>query len=175
VDPTTDHDSFDRKECSLILFEISFCRDLGLHDKRTKKTEKYHPLLCALRRYWSRVDIVCIPIDYAGTTLNNTASNIATALGKVRPSSDVKGKSKLPKTQKPRKTSVIHDKQVAKTFLVKICGTAQTRLLDIIENINQKIKDHAHTNNIRNTQKAINEVPIHHLLSTPRPLSTSIA
>jgi hypothetical protein len=88
ADPTSDHDSFDRKDCSLVLFEIGFCRDLGLHDKRTKKTEKYHPLLCALRRYWGRVDLVCIPIGNAGTTLNDTASGIATALAKVRPSSD---------------------------------------------------------------------------------------
>ena len=49
ADPIPDQDSFDRKDCSLILFEIGFCRDLGLHEKRTKKTEMYHPLLCALR------------------------------------------------------------------------------------------------------------------------------
>jgi hypothetical protein len=49
ADPTLDYGSFDRKNCFLILFEIRFCRDLGLHDKRTKKTEKYNLLLCALR------------------------------------------------------------------------------------------------------------------------------
>ena len=58
ADPTPDHNSFDRKDCPPILFEIGFCRDLGLHDNRTKKTEKHHPLLCALRRYWGRVDLV---------------------------------------------------------------------------------------------------------------------
>jgi len=72
ADPTSDHDSFDRKDCSLVLFEIGVCRDLGLYDKRTKKTEKYHPLLCALRRYWRRLDLVCIPIGHAGTALNDT-------------------------------------------------------------------------------------------------------
>jgi hypothetical protein len=41
TDPTPDPDSFDRKDCFLILFEIGFCRDLGCHDKLTKKTEKY--------------------------------------------------------------------------------------------------------------------------------------
>ena len=91
ADPTPDHDSFHRNDCSLILFEIGFCRDIGLHDKRTKKTETYHPLLCVLRQYRGHVDLVCIPIGYAGTTPNDTASNIATTLTKVRPSSDVKG------------------------------------------------------------------------------------
>ncbi len=50
ADPTMDSDSFDRKNCSLILFEIGFCRDVGLHDKRRKNAEKYNRLLCALRR-----------------------------------------------------------------------------------------------------------------------------
>jgi hypothetical protein len=43
ADPTSDNDSFDRKYCSLVLFKIGFCRNLGLHGKRTKKTEKCHP------------------------------------------------------------------------------------------------------------------------------------
>ena len=93
ADPTPDHDSFDRKDCSLIFFEVGFCRELRLHEKRTNKTEKYHPLHCALRRYWGRVDLVCIPIGHVGTALNDTASEIKTALAKVRPSSDIKGKS----------------------------------------------------------------------------------
>ncbi len=49
ADPTPVPDTFDRKDCSLILFEIGFCRDLGLQDKHIKKSEKYNPLLCALR------------------------------------------------------------------------------------------------------------------------------
>ena len=48
ADPTLDLDSFDRKDCSLILSEIGFCRDLGCHDKLAMRTEKYQPLLCAL-------------------------------------------------------------------------------------------------------------------------------
>jgi len=50
VELTIDPGSFDRKDCSLILFEIGFCRDLGCHDKLADKTDKYHPLLCALRQ-----------------------------------------------------------------------------------------------------------------------------
>ncbi len=44
ADPTTDPDSFDRKDCSLVLFEIDFGSDLGCHDKITVKTDKYYPL-----------------------------------------------------------------------------------------------------------------------------------
>jgi hypothetical protein len=84
------------------------------------------------------VNLVCIPIGHAGKILNDTASNIATALAKVRPSSDVKRKSRIPKTQELSKTSVMHDKQVAKTLLDKLCALAQTRLLGIIANRNQK-------------------------------------
>ena len=32
ADPTPDHDTFDRKECSLNFVEIGFWRDLGLHE-----------------------------------------------------------------------------------------------------------------------------------------------
>ena len=80
VDPTPDIKSFDCKDCSLILFEIGFYRDLGCHDKLAKKAEKYHPLLCAPRRCWGRVELVCIPIGYDGTNLHDTATDIATAL-----------------------------------------------------------------------------------------------
>jgi hypothetical protein len=120
------------------------------------------------------MDLVSISIGHAGTTLNDTSSDIATALAKDRPSSDVKGKSRIPKTQKPSKTSVIHDKQVAKTLLDKLCALAKTLLLGKIANRNQKIKYHALTNNIRSTQPAIHEAPIYHPLSTPITLSTSI-
>ena len=49
ADPTPDLDSLNRKDCSLILFEIGFFRDLGFHEKHAKKTEKFHSLLCAFR------------------------------------------------------------------------------------------------------------------------------
>ncbi len=49
--PSPDPDSFDRNNCSFFLFEIGVRRDLGLQDKITKKTEKYHLLFCALRRH----------------------------------------------------------------------------------------------------------------------------
>jgi len=50
--PSPDPISFDIKQCTLILLEIGFCRDLGCDVKFDKKTEKYSPLIAALREYW---------------------------------------------------------------------------------------------------------------------------
>ena len=36
-DPSSDMDSFDRKVCSLILFEFDLCRELGCHKKLKEK------------------------------------------------------------------------------------------------------------------------------------------
>ena len=83
IDPSPDPASFDRKDCSLILFETDFCRDLGCQDKLTKKTEKYYSLLCALQIYWGRDDLVYIPIGHACTTLHDT--EIATTLANQGP------------------------------------------------------------------------------------------
>jgi hypothetical protein len=33
ADPSSD--AFNKKDCSLILFEVGFCRDLGCHEKYT--------------------------------------------------------------------------------------------------------------------------------------------
>ena len=52
-----DTESFDHKDFSLILFEISFCKDLGYQEKLTTKTKKYHPL-CALRRQRGRFELL---------------------------------------------------------------------------------------------------------------------
>ncbi len=86
ADPSPELDNFDRKDCYLILFEIGFCKGLGGHEKLAEKTDKYNPLICALRRYWGRVDVICIPIGHAGTILHDTATNIATPLSQDRPS-----------------------------------------------------------------------------------------
>jgi hypothetical protein len=109
-----------------------------------KEDREVSPLLCALRRYWGRVDLICIPIGHAGKSLNDTASDIATALAKVRPSCYGKGKSRTPKTQESSKTSVIHDTQVAKTLLGKFCSRAQTRLLGIIAHRKKNQRANSH-------------------------------
>ncbi len=40
ADPSPEIDSFNRKDGSLILFEVGFCRDLGCHKKCKEKAEK---------------------------------------------------------------------------------------------------------------------------------------
>ena len=57
--PSPDPTSFDRKQCALIIVEIGLCIDLGCNMKIDKKTEKYSPLIAALRRYWGRVLQMC--------------------------------------------------------------------------------------------------------------------
>jgi hypothetical protein len=47
--PDPGQTNFEEKTCTLILIEIGFSRDLGCDKKHTEKTEKYFPLLAALR------------------------------------------------------------------------------------------------------------------------------
>ena len=70
--PSPDPTSFDRKQCTLIIDEIGFCRDLGFDVKFDKKTEKYSPLIAALRRYWGRVEFIVFPIGHADIKLTTT-------------------------------------------------------------------------------------------------------
>ena len=49
--PSPDPTSFDKKQCTLIIVEIGFCRDLGCDMKFEMKNEKYSLLLAALRRH----------------------------------------------------------------------------------------------------------------------------
>ena len=139
--PSPAIDSFNRKNCSLLLFEVGFGRDLGCHKKREEKTNKYNPLLTTLRRYWGRVDLVCIPIGHAGTTLNGTATDIATAFAQVRPSIAVMRKQKGHKTPEISKTALLHDTRTAKALLDKLYSLAQSRLLGIIAHRQQKIRE----------------------------------
>ena len=140
ADSSPEIDSFNRKDCSLILFEVGFCRDLGCHKKRDEKTDKYNPLLITLRRYWGRVDLVCIPIGHVSTTLNDTATDIATALSQVRPSIAAMRNQKGHKTPEISMTALLHDMRTAKALLDKLCSLAQTRLLGIIAHRQQKLK-----------------------------------
>ncbi len=48
--PDLDPNAFDRKQCSLIIIEVGFCRDFGCVEKLEEKASKYAPLLAALKR-----------------------------------------------------------------------------------------------------------------------------
>jgi hypothetical protein len=143
ADLPLDFDAFNKKDCTLILFEVGFYRDLGCHQKYTEKTDKYLPLLTALRKYWGRVEFVCIPIGHAGTTLIDTVNDFAAALAKVRPSIATERKRKGHKTPDTSSTALLHDKRIAKTLLNKLCSLAQTRLLGISTHRQKLIREQA--------------------------------
>ncbi len=133
ANPSSDFNDFSKKDCTILLvFEVGFCRDLGCHEKYNEKTDKYLPLLTTLCKYRGRVELVCIPIGHAGTTLIDTANDFAAALAKVRHSITAQRKGKGHKTPDTSSTALLHDKRIAKILLNKLCLLAQTRLLGII-------------------------------------------
>ena len=83
--PSSDPKIFDKNQCTLIVVEIGFSRDLGCDTKLDKKTENYSPLVAALRRYWGRVEFIAFRIGHAGTTLTKTLNNLTAAFSTVRP------------------------------------------------------------------------------------------
>ena len=82
--PSPDPTSFDRKLCTLIIIGIGLCRDLVCEIKFEKNTEKYTPLLAALRRYRRRVEFIAFPIGHAGTTLPMTLDQLTATFSTVR-------------------------------------------------------------------------------------------
>ncbi len=178
ADPSPEIDSFNRKDCSLILFEVGFCRDLGCHKKREEQTDKYNPLLTTLRRYWGRVDLVCIPIGHAGTTLNDTATDISTALSQVRPSIAAMRKQKGHKTPETSKIALLHDTRTAKALLDKFCSLAQSRLLGITALRHQMIKEQTtgsnNTPTLEGDQLTAQRVTRHPPTQPPRQRTTAI-
>ncbi len=77
-----------KKLCTLILIEVGFSRDLGCDKKQAEKTEKYYPLVTALKKYWGRVEFVTIPIGHAGTTLTRTLDDLTAAFSTICPRVD---------------------------------------------------------------------------------------
>jgi hypothetical protein len=134
----SDFSAFNRKDCTLLLFEVGFCRDFGCNEKYKQHTDKYFPFLTALRKYWGRIELVCIPIGHAGTTLTDNANDFAAALAKARPFIAAQRKGKGHKTPEISSTALLHDKRIAKTLLNKLCLLAQTRLLGIIAHRQKK-------------------------------------
>ena len=122
------------KECSLLLIEVGFCRDLGCPEKRTDKTTKYEPLLAALLKYWGAVEFVCIPIGHAGTTLHDTARDLATALARIRPHFAAKRRRQGHKTPDVDSKALKHDKTIVKALLSCISSIAQDYLINILYN-----------------------------------------
>ena len=116
---------------------LNSLRDRLLHGPRLpqeaqRKNREVHPLGNRSTSTLGRVDLICIPIGHAGTTPNDTVSNITTALAKVRPSIANSRKRIGRKTPEIRKTALLHGTHMVETLLDELCSLAQTRLLGVI-------------------------------------------
>jgi len=132
--PSPDPTSFDRKECTLVIVEIGFCRDRGCDIKLDKKTEKYLPLIAALRKYWGRVEFLAFPIGHAGTTLTRTLEHLTAAFSNVRSLVERSRASKGISNPATDHTANAHEFSLFKSLLDSNTDLAQPRLLDIIKN-----------------------------------------
>jgi hypothetical protein len=86
--PHSDQSTTDKKLCTILLLEVGFCRDLGCDKKHNDKTEKYYPLVAALKKRWGRVEFVAIHIGHASTTLSRTLVHLTAAFSTARPFAD---------------------------------------------------------------------------------------
>jgi hypothetical protein len=132
--PSPDPTSFNIMQCTLILVEIGFCRDLGCDIKFDEKTEKYSPLIAALRKYWGRVEFVAFPIGHAGTTLTKTLAHLTAAFSTVRPSVERSRASMGISSPAMDHNAKAHDFTMFMSLLESITDLAQPRLLAIIRN-----------------------------------------
>ena len=132
--PSPDPTSFNKKQCTLIIVEIGFYRDLGCDIKFEEKTEKYSPLIAALRKYWGRVEFIAFPIGHAGTTLTKTLEHLTAAFSTVQPTVE-----RLPASRGAFSPAMDHnarsnDYTLVKSLLTLLTDLAQSRLLGIIRN-----------------------------------------
>jgi hypothetical protein len=123
--PKSQPDLLRQKQCTFILVEIGFCRDLGCDVKIDKKTEKFSPLIAALRRYWGRVDFIAFPIGHADTTITRTLDNLSTVRPTVERSRASRGASS-PATDHNART---HDYSLFKSMIDSLTYLAQSCLL----------------------------------------------
>jgi hypothetical protein len=49
--PDLNQTNFEKRTCTLILIEVGLSRDVRYDKKHTEKTEKYSPLVAALKQY----------------------------------------------------------------------------------------------------------------------------
>jgi hypothetical protein len=123
--------NFDKTTCTLIVIEIGFSLDLGCDKKHMEKTEKYSPLVAALRLNWGRVEFVAIPIGYAGTMLTRTPEHLIAAFFTVRPRVDHTSVSKGTSQPTTDSNAKRRDYLLFKSLLDPLTDLAQSRLLDI--------------------------------------------
>jgi hypothetical protein len=132
--PSPDPASFNKKLCTLIVVEIGFCRDLGCEDKIEAKTNKYIPLIAALKKHLGTVEFGAFPLGHACTTLMATLNHLTAAFSTARPRVErtraTRGNT-YPVTDHTART---HDYNMLKSLLDSLTDLAQSRLLGILSN-----------------------------------------
>ena len=114
--------------------------DLGCDIKFEKKTEKYIPLLAALRRYWEHVEFIAFPIGRAGTKLTRTLDQLTAAFSTVRPNVEISRASKGATSPATDHNAGTHDYNMFKSLLDSLTDSAQSRLLSIIRKQEELIR-----------------------------------
>ena len=134
--------------------EVGFCRDLSCVEKKEEKTVKYAPLVAALSKHWGKVELVCIPIGHAGSTLQSTITEMANALSAVRPPiATIRRRAGHAKPETDAK-ALKHDKALIKSLLDSLCSLAQDRLLSIVANRRKLVAALPHQQNNNNNPPA---------------------
>ena len=86
---------------------------------------------------------MCIPIGHAGTTLHDTARDLATALARIRPHFAAKRRRQGHKTPDVDSKALKHDKTIIKALLSTLSSLAQDYLIAILYNLLQPRKGHS--------------------------------
>ncbi len=87
------------------------------------------------------MDLVCVPIGHAGTTLGETTVGLAEALARRRPGlSGRKRTTTSDKTNIDRRALLQHDTMIANRLLRQLTKLASTRLLQILAHRQAEIR-----------------------------------
>ena len=65
-----------RAQWKLTVLEVGFCADLRLKSKQAEKVNKYEPLMTELRKRWTHVHFIAIPIGNTGAMLSSTKQEL---------------------------------------------------------------------------------------------------
>jgi hypothetical protein len=135
-----------------IIVDIGFCRDLGCDVKFDKKTEKYFPLIAALKRYWGWVGFIAFPIGHAGITLTKTLDHRTAAFSTVRPTVERSRASRGASNPATDHNARTHHYSLFKSLMDSLTDLAQFRLLGVIRNMKRLVdalpggyRDQAHS------------------------------
>ena len=107
-------------------------RRLALHAKVAAKAIKYAALLQLLREHWGRVDLVCVPVGHAGTTLEATAEALSRAVSAPRPTRATPRPGHRNDDKQPDPHTRCHDRRLSRALLDNLISQLSTKRLEHI-------------------------------------------